>query len=312
LHHANAWVTSDHSTIGAGANWEYANFFDTMGLSRYGASFNAFEKHLLDWLPETAVTTVISDGVIRLGPVDVPTLTGGRTYALKIPKDSERDYWIEMRQSDAEPQLQSGVLLTWSPWSQSNGGTQLLNCNPQSPGQPALQVSHAFYDLDQGLKITPLEFSHTEPQSVDVLVNWVCFIPIELTWPQSPRFMTGRANEGNAKVRSPEPNAVHQATASVQATIPRADSYVVWVQTLTPAKSSDPILLSVQGEEGELGDVLVSIRSWRLVVEPGGISSQRQKRELCEEVIPFHQRGPSHLCPGARRASRDCALADHQ
>ena len=99
LMHANAWITSDVSVIGAGQKREYGNLYDTMGSgARQQYEFNACHKHRLGWLPDSAIQTVTSDGVYRLQACDTGTLADGSAYALRIRMDQERDYWIETRQ----------------------------------------------------------------------------------------------------------------------------------------------------------------------------------------------------------------------
>ena len=87
LYHANAWGTSDGTIIGKGQNREYGNSFDTMGSgSPFLAPFGAYEKHLLDWLPNRAVTDFVSNGVYRLYPLDTFSLTDGQSYGLRFQK----------------------------------------------------------------------------------------------------------------------------------------------------------------------------------------------------------------------------------
>jgi hypothetical protein len=174
LWHANAWITSD-GIIGAGANREYGNVFDTMGNAQALLGFNAYFRHQLDWLPETAIQTITSNGVYRLYPFDVSTRDNKATYALKIETGSGRDYWIEARQqlltSSWSP---ANVLVYWSPWAQSAGGDQLLDMNPGGSGgfyDAGLALGKSFDDPTLGLTITPLRLGGTTPESIDVMVT---------------------------------------------------------------------------------------------------------------------------------------------
>lgn len=96
-------------------------------------------------------------------------------YALKIHKDT-RDYWVEMRQRFTNNfSLQNGVLLLWSPWAQSAGGSELLDATPGSVGgknDAALQIGRTFDDTDAKVQITPIAFGNTSPQSIDVRVTF--------------------------------------------------------------------------------------------------------------------------------------------
>ncbi len=174
LDHANAWMTTDNSVIGTGSNEEYGDIYDVMG-SGYGTTyhFNACHKNILGWLPDASVQTVTTSGVYRVHAQDVATPGIGWKHALKIRKDT-RDYWVEVRQKiTGNNTLQNGVLLRWSPWAQSNGGSELLDTTPGSAGgknDAALLVGRTFEDTAAKVKITPLAVSGTSPRSIDVQV----------------------------------------------------------------------------------------------------------------------------------------------
>lgn len=166
LWHANSWDTTNTSTIGTGTNKEYGNVFDTMGRAAAGSyQFNAMHKNILDWLPDPAVQTLTNGGVCRIYPYDAAPRQDGRVYAAKVVKDYERDYWIEFRQnfSAANPSLQSGVQLNWSPWQKSNGGTQLIDTTPDTAtlDDAALVIGRTFSDPLAGVHITPLARGQT-------------------------------------------------------------------------------------------------------------------------------------------------------
>jgi hypothetical protein len=164
LLHANLWDTSTNnnsSGIGPGVNVEYGNIYDTMGAAAAGNNqFNAMFKNSLDWLPDTPVAAVTSNGVYRLYAFDVPERVNGQYYAAHVRRDFQREYWLEFRQKfTSNPWLQSGVLLNWSPWSESKGGSDLLDTTPGSARgleDAALVVGRTFSDYAAGVHITPL------------------------------------------------------------------------------------------------------------------------------------------------------------
>ena len=90
-----------------------------------------------------------------------------------------------MHSTGDRAELKDALLLEWSPWAQSNGGAQLLNCNPGVPYARTLRAGQAFYDLDIGLKIMPLQFLEENPAAADVLIQQVHFIPVELPFTPS-------------------------------------------------------------------------------------------------------------------------------
>ena len=155
LYHGNAW---NGDLNGAGENSEYGDRFDTMGNPYYYdlAGFNSIHKELLGWIGLAQEGRVTSSGVYRLYAHDTNQLTAGRTYALRIRKDNEKDYWIEKRQSfDLSEDMElSGVLVYWDEWSRSNGGTHLLDPSV-APGF-ALPMGASFADTAANVRVIPL------------------------------------------------------------------------------------------------------------------------------------------------------------
>lgn len=168
LWHANYWDTTTNSSgTGPGINLEYGNIYDTMGAAGAGAyHFNAAHKSKLDWLKADAVQVITTNGALRIYPFDVLdwSRVPGRCYAAAVQKDFSRYYWIEFRQLFTDnPWLQNGILLNWSPWPDSNSGTQLIDTTPGSPtpggdsrADAALVVGRTFNDQAAGVHITTL------------------------------------------------------------------------------------------------------------------------------------------------------------
>src|SRR4030095_1119098 len=165
LLHANWWdTTKNDSMIGIGTHIEYGNVYDTMGPAGAGAyQFNAMHKWRIDWLPESYVHDVTTNGVYRIYPFDVPIRTNGHFYAAHVYKDWQRDYWVEARQLfPSNPWLKYGVSLNWSPWQESSGGTHLIDTTPGTPTDDksredaAVTVGRTFGDYVNGVYITPI------------------------------------------------------------------------------------------------------------------------------------------------------------
>lgn len=178
LWHANFWDTSGTSVIGSGSNGEYGNSFDTMGSASAGnLHFNANHKAKINWLPEqTFVHRATASGTYRIFAFDQPRLDPANRYAIKVVKDSDRDYWLEFRQKYGASNLwlRDGVSLNWSPWVNSNGGAQLLDTTPGSPDgktDSALVIGRTFSDAEAGIHLTPIGKGGTAPESIDVVVN---------------------------------------------------------------------------------------------------------------------------------------------
>ncbi|MDD5356571.1 MAG: PKD domain-containing protein [Candidatus Pacebacteria bacterium] len=182
LFHANTWVTTDGTTLGAGANQEYGDLFDSMSSSSLGGYFNAFEKYWLQWLPPANTTSVTTSGTYAVSSFDQPAFSAGLKYALKITKDTDRDYWIGFRQGfPANIWETNGAEVLWDPWTNSNGGSQLLDTNPGGTNgwnDAALVVGRTLADTSAGIYITPIRknpANGTVPSSIDVVVNLGAF-----------------------------------------------------------------------------------------------------------------------------------------
>ena len=176
--HANYWNTSGASVIGAGANAEYGNSFDTMGSASAGdLHFNANFKAQLNWLPTASfVQNVTASGRYRIFAFDQPRLDPANRYALRIAKDSDREYWAEFRQKSlgSNRWTKDGILLNWSPWVKSANGTHLLDTTPGSAdgkNDAAVVIGRTYSDVESGIHLTPIGKGGTEPESMDVVVN---------------------------------------------------------------------------------------------------------------------------------------------
>ncbi len=177
LWHANFWSTTNGSVIGGGTHVEYGDSFDTMGSASAGdLQFNAYQKNLLNWMPTGLVSDAGASGTFRIYQMDQIRQDPRLRYALKIRKDSDRDYWVDLRQRfTSNAWVQGGVFLHWSPWLPSASGSHLLDTTPGSPDgktDAPIPIGRTFSDRESGVHITPIaKNTTTSPTSVDVVVN---------------------------------------------------------------------------------------------------------------------------------------------
>jgi hypothetical protein len=181
LSHANGWLARGGSIIGPGQEVGYGSPFDTMG----GGSghFNTCYKGHLEWLAQAYIQDLTTSGLYRLHAFDVPGLTNGFKYALRILRSDQlpefqRYYWLELRQQPTNnPSIQGGPLLCWGPAGtpQVDQEVVLLDANPNYiftyiDGFPdaALLPCHTFSDPRFGIHITPMA---RNGEWVDVRVN---------------------------------------------------------------------------------------------------------------------------------------------
>jgi hypothetical protein len=163
LYHANAWVPSQgDSPIGDGKHEEYGDPYDNMGnYSPYG-HFNVYFKNYLSWIPNTSVKSVSRTGTYRLKAHDHRESNIG-LRALKIAKNSGRDYWVGVRHWLVGEE----IMLRWGLKSGSwmNGdGSLLLDMTPTTrrefedsqPRDHSLQMGKTFHDSSRQMSITPV------------------------------------------------------------------------------------------------------------------------------------------------------------
>ncbi|HEY8560789.1 MAG TPA: FG-GAP-like repeat-containing protein [Pyrinomonadaceae bacterium] len=177
LLHANLWRTFDGSITGSGANVEYGDDFDMMGRGATLAThFNANYKRSLDWLTDENVQTVTRPGVYRVFAHD--TVGAGAPQgvrALKIKKDTAKNYWVEFRQLLTHlPDLSNGATIRWDYPLDVLRQTQILDMKPATTSleDSALTIGQTFSDEATGLKITILGKGGTTPESLDVKVDF--------------------------------------------------------------------------------------------------------------------------------------------
>lgn len=175
VHHANWWKPASGTTLGTTAEMtsyrnangslisqDYMDPYDIMGGWSVAQDrrhhLNPWFKNLVGWIPDTSVRTVNESGVYRIqrfddGSSDPAT----RTLALKIGRDSTRDYWIGYRrQPFAGSNLATGAYVSFG--YNANRMNDLLDCN--TPGgnlnDAALQIGQSLVDTGGGITITPV------------------------------------------------------------------------------------------------------------------------------------------------------------
>ena len=163
LYHANAWVPSQgDSPIGAGEHEEYGDPYDNMGnYSPYG-HFNVYFKNYLSWIPDASVKSVSRTGTYRVKAHDHRE-SGIGVRALKIGKNSGRDYWVGVRHW----LVGNEIMLRWglkSGSSMSGDGSLLLDMTPETrrefeesqPRDHSLQMGKTFHDSSRRVSFTPV------------------------------------------------------------------------------------------------------------------------------------------------------------
>ena len=163
LHHANAWIpTQDVDPIGPGEHDEYGDPYDNMGnYSPYG-HFNVYFKNYLSWIPDTDVKSVSRTGTYRVKAHDHRE-AGSGVRALKISKNSGRDYWVSVRHWSVDNEIMLRWGLKTGSWM-SGDGALLLDMTPDTrvavdrkqPSDHSLRVGTTFHDGNRRVSVTPV------------------------------------------------------------------------------------------------------------------------------------------------------------
>ena len=181
------WQTNPPSITGPGTNNLFGNRFDASGTSNLMGHYIAPYKYKLGWLTPSTIHDVQASGTYRIHQIDQPQSVAGQRFAIKVKKDSERDYWLEFRQGlPNNPSFANGLMVTWSKWGDhydlgspvgSSGDSELLDMTPGSGvygdtrDDAGLPIGKTYTDKDANLYITPIAKGTTVPPYIDVVVN---------------------------------------------------------------------------------------------------------------------------------------------
>lgn len=161
LIHGNLWqVTGNNAANLGGTSIEYGDDYDTQGANFADSKqvdFNPWFKTLLDWIPNTNVITVTSNGIYRVSRFDHTPIVGTNVLALKIPKDSTRNYWVSCKRSfTSNSSMSTGAYIIWG-YNILQGSDLLDMTTPGSNIQDAaLGLGRSFVDTNSNITITPI------------------------------------------------------------------------------------------------------------------------------------------------------------
>ncbi len=156
LLHANLWQVSDGNPVSpAGTSVEYGDEFDIMGDgSSIDHHFSQWNKSILQWIPDSAVTTITTSGTYRVFRFDAQGANLANPLALKIVRNGTQDYWIGHRRATSNAALDNGASILWG-YNQLLEGDLLDMATPgTSIADSALQVGASFNDSVAGIALT--------------------------------------------------------------------------------------------------------------------------------------------------------------
>lgn len=159
LRHANLWVVTDGNPVSpTGTSLEYGDPFDLMGDGDFFANdFSHWNKSLLQWIPDTAVTVAAASGTYRIYRFDASGANLAQSRALKVVRNSTTDYWIGYRRATTNASMDGGAYVLWG-YNNANEKSNLLDLTTpgSNPDDAGLAVGATFTDPVAGITLAPL------------------------------------------------------------------------------------------------------------------------------------------------------------
>jgi len=157
LMHSNLWQVTDGNPVSAtGSSTEYGDIYDVMGNGSFQHHFNHWHKCFLRWMPDTAVTLATTTATYRIYRFDAASADLANSRAVKIVRDSTRDFWIGYRRGTTTASLNGGAYVLWG--YNTNRQPELLDLT--TPGtslsDAGLAIGASFTDPLTGITIKPL------------------------------------------------------------------------------------------------------------------------------------------------------------
>lgn len=259
LHHANHLQVSDGNPISpTGVSDEYGDIFDMMGSG--GASENHFShwnKSLMQWIPDTGVTTIGSGGTYRVYRFDHQAANLSNALALKIVRNRDQDYWIGLRRATSNASMDGGAYVLWGYNENRESDLLDLTAPVNDLTSAALAVGATFTDSVAGITLQPIaQGGSGADEWLDVQVT----LQPRLAWALG-EFVVDEQGASATLTLTRESNAtgsvsVHYATSDGTATAPAdytsSSGTVTWLDgDLTPKQISIPIVADalVEGSE---------------------------------------------------------------
>jgi uncharacterized delta-60 repeat protein/M6 family metalloprotease-like protein len=159
LRHANLWVVTDGNPVSpTGTSLEYGDPFDLMGDGDFFANdFSHWNKSLLQWIPDTAVTVAAASGTYRIYRFDASGANLAQPRALKVVRNSTTDYWIGYRRATTNASMDGGAYVLWG-YNNANEKSNLLDLTTpgSSSNDAGLAIGATFTDPVAGITLAPL------------------------------------------------------------------------------------------------------------------------------------------------------------
>ncbi len=158
LRHANLWKVADGNPVSlAGTSLEYGDPFDLMGDGDFFENdFSHWNKSLLQWIPDAAVTLAATSGTYRIHRFDSSAADLAAPRALKIVRDTTRDYWIGYRRGTSSSSADNGAYVLWGYNSAGRGNLLDLVTPGVDATNAPLPLNSTFNDTAAGITLRPV------------------------------------------------------------------------------------------------------------------------------------------------------------
>ncbi len=198
--HANAWLVNDGNPISAaGSSSEYGDVTDIMGSGNSPfQDFSHWNKSILQWIPDSAVTSATTSGTYRVYRFDDAAANLNLPRAIKVRRNDQQDYWIGYRAGSTNPNFTNGAYVLWGYHTNQQGN--LLDLTPGTANNfsdAPLAVGSTFSDPGAGVSFTTVARGGSgADQWLDLQVNTIPSI----RWSQTGEYNVPE-QEGQAVVR---------------------------------------------------------------------------------------------------------------
>ncbi|CAN5777511.1 hypothetical protein BH11VER1_BH11VER1_22360 [soil metagenome] len=157
LTHANLLQVADGNPVSpSGTSVEYGDVFDVMGDGEaFENHFSQWNKSILQWIPDTAVTTVTSGGTYRVYRFDHQGANLANALALKIVRNRNEDYWIGHRRATGNASLNNGAYIVLGYNDNQEGNLLDMTTPGVGVNDAALAVGATFNDTVAGITLNP-------------------------------------------------------------------------------------------------------------------------------------------------------------
>ncbi len=158
LRHANLWQVPGADPVDlAGTSTEYGDPFDIMGDGDFSENhFSPWNKSLLQWIPDASVTVAAASGTFRVHRFDASAANLALPRALKLVRDTTRDYWIGYRRATSNASADNGAYVLWGYNDNQQGNLLDLVTPGTNPNNAPLPLNTTFTDTAAGIALRPV------------------------------------------------------------------------------------------------------------------------------------------------------------